>query len=91
MPLFTVDLGDDTTTEKQLKIGGKSIQFLRFHVVFWPYRTKNSQNIIREGRLLSQCVPSTRAFAPPNDFQATARKLACIVTSEPDFGSRKRK
>jgi len=46
MPLFTVDSGDDTTIEKQLKKVEEVYNSHRFRVVFWPYRTKNSKNTI---------------------------------------------
>jgi hypothetical protein len=46
MPLFSLDSGDDTTVEKQLKWVESVYNFYGFKVIFWPYRTKNSRNTI---------------------------------------------
>ncbi|HEY5704422.1 MAG TPA: hypothetical protein VIS96_02495 [Terrimicrobiaceae bacterium] len=46
LPLFTADSDDDATIEEQLKWVGKVYNFYKFSVVFWPYRTRNSNNTI---------------------------------------------
>ena len=46
MPLFTIDSGDDSTVEEQLKSVEQIFNHHNFRVVFWPYRSKNSGNTI---------------------------------------------